>query len=109
MKTTQLKNNNPMRTRSMINIFVPDIAAYPESVNVIEGIENDIRTPDKLIDGVNDFADGQHAWLAPILPGVTNRIFIIFDAPVVVSMIKFSNYMKTEQRKVKEFGVRHSF
>lgn len=39
------------------------------SVNIIEGIENDIRTPDKLVDGINDNSDGQHSWLAPILPG----------------------------------------
>lgn len=46
-----------------------DVAAFPESVNIIEGIDNDIRTPDKLIDGINDIRDGRHAWLAPILPG----------------------------------------
>lgn len=46
-----------------------DVAAFPESVNIIEGIDNDIRTPDKLIDGINDTQDGRHAWLAPILPG----------------------------------------
>lgn len=48
---------------------LPDIAAFPESVNIIEGISNDIRTPDKLIDGINNTKDGRHSWLAPILPG----------------------------------------
>lgn len=54
-------------------MFDSDIAAYPESVNIIEGIENDIRTPEKLIDGVNNCDDGQHAWLAPILPGEVSK------------------------------------
>ena len=52
------------------SIFVADIAAYPDSVNVLEGVENDVRTPDKLIDGVSDTTDGCHMWLAPILPGI---------------------------------------
>jgi len=47
-----------------------DIAAYPESVNVLNDITGDVRTPDKLIDGVNDTVDGRHMWLAPILPNI---------------------------------------
>jgi len=47
-----------------------DIAAYPESVNVLSDITSDVRTPDKLIDGVNDSTDGRHTWLAPILPNI---------------------------------------
>jgi len=39
-------------------------------VNVLEGVTDDIRTPDKLIDGINDTTDGRHMWLAPILPGM---------------------------------------
>ncbi|XP_033213105.1 protein KIAA0556-like isoform X2 [Belonocnema kinseyi] len=51
-----------------IELTKDNIAAYPESVNIIEGIDNDVRTPDKLIDSVNNSRDGQHSWLAPILP-----------------------------------------
>ena len=47
-----------------------DVAAYPDSVNVLGGVAGDLRTPDKLVDGVNDTADGRHMWLAPILPHV---------------------------------------
>ena len=54
----------------LIMLTLADIAAYPESINVLSDITNDVRTPDKLIDGVNDTVDGQHMWLAPILPNI---------------------------------------
>lgn len=48
----------------------PDIAAFPDSVNVLDNVSGDVRTPDKLIDGVNSIHDGRHMWLAPVLPGL---------------------------------------
>lgn len=55
-----------------------DISAYPDSVNVLEKINSDVRTPDKLIDGVNDTTDGGHMWLAPILPSIVSLLLPSF-------------------------------
>ena len=59
-----------------------DISAYPHSVNILEGVQDDIRTPDKLVDGVSDTMDGGHMWLAPVLPNMvsfaTFRFYLLF-------------------------------
>ena len=88
-----------------IRLIENNVTAYPHSVNVLEGVTDDVRTPDKLIDGVNDTQDGRHMWLAPILPGmvrmVSNIIFIIvvivilIFVIIIVTVMFFSTFYQT--------------
>ncbi|GAB1610533.1 protein KIAA0556-like, partial [Argonauta hians] len=83
-----------------------NVAAYPDSVNILTpNVQTDIRTPEKLVDGENDTKDGAHMWLAPILPSVVNKVYIIFEQPTTVSMIKIWNYRKTSSRAAKDIAL----
>jgi hypothetical protein len=80
-----------LRDREIVACFIiffrfADIAAYPDSVNVLNDVSNDVRTPEKLIDGVNDTMDGRHMWLAPILPNIVRKAFVM-KAGLLVSII----------------------
>lgn len=79
------------------------MAAYPESVNVLDGISGDVRTPDKLINGENDTNNGDHMWLAPILPSIVSVVIDLVliinqDAALVYCLFYSLHYVKEKVR-----------
>jgi len=90
------------RKGKLIHLKPQNLATFPESVNILPTVNNDPRSSDKLIDGVNDTTKSHHMWLTPMLPNTYVRVFIIFDSPTFVSRMRIFNYRKTPDR-----GVRH--
>ncbi|CAE8612015.1 unnamed protein product, partial [Polarella glacialis] len=91
------------------------LEAYPRDLNDLEGVDNDVRTLDKLNDGVNCTSDDRHMWLAPFLKAQdaqeAPRNLIRFDfggEKQEVAGFNMWNYNKNVEdtsRGVREFSV----
>jgi hypothetical protein len=70
------------------------MAASPRDLNELDGHSGDLRTLDKLIDGVNVTTNDSHMWLVPYTKGQDHWITIDFKSPVKLSALRFHNYNK---------------
>jgi Domain of unknown function (DUF4457) len=71
------------------------IWACPADINILPEYNNDPRTVDNLVDGVNHTSDDLHAWLTPFTMGQDHLVTIDFDDVTTVSMIRIWNYNKS--------------
>jgi hypothetical protein len=81
----------------------PDaVDAEPRSINELPEIQNDPRTPDKLLDGCNATRDDGHMWLAPWTQGQTVTVTVRLPERVRLSLVRLWNYGKTPSRGAKQ-------
>ena len=66
---------------------------------------DDVRTADKLVDQVNHTWEGRHMWLAPRSGQEPVRVYVLFDAPVMLAAVRIWNYTRTPARGVRDVAV----
>jgi len=69
------------------------ITAEPRDLSVV-GRCDDTRTPDKLLDGMNDTTDDSHMWLIPFIKGDNHSIQFEWPGSEMVAGIRIWNYNK---------------
>eukprot|EP00455_Lapot_gusevi_P044185 TRINITY_DN5476_c0_g1_i8.p1 TRINITY_DN5476_c0_g1~~TRINITY_DN5476_c0_g1_i8.p1 ORF type:complete len:379 (+),score=102.54 TRINITY_DN5476_c0_g1_i8:106-1137(+) len=89
----------------LIPVSPHNVAAKPESVAVLSGMEDDVRRLENLFDGVNHTWDPQHMWLTPFTPSQPCVVYVYFDYPVAISLIKIWNYSRTRTRGVHHLQI----
>ncbi|GMT30271.1 hypothetical protein PFISCL1PPCAC_21568, partial [Pristionchus fissidentatus] len=82
-----------------------NLAAFPESVNILPQVRDDPRRSENLINGVNEELSAVHSWLTPLLPNRCARVFFIFDIPTFVTKMIIYNYRKTPTRGVRHLSI----
>lgn len=79
------------------------IDADPRDLSVI-GCFDDVRTPDKLVNGINETTDDSNFWLIPFSKGSTHRISIDLGTACKIAGLRIWNYNKTPEDALR--GVR---
>eukprot|EP00002_Diphylleia_rotans_P036026 TRINITY_DN7901_c0_g1_i6.p1 TRINITY_DN7901_c0_g1~~TRINITY_DN7901_c0_g1_i6.p1 ORF type:complete len:1402 (-),score=275.12 TRINITY_DN7901_c0_g1_i6:521-4726(-) len=79
--------------------------AVPRDVRVVTELRSDSRVLENLFNGVNDTYNDHNMWLTPFDAGKDVVLYIFFDAPVTLSMIRFWNYSKTPSRGANDVDI----
>lgn len=71
------------------------VIAEPAGLKVLPEYLDDIRTADKLVDGVYWTCDDSHSWLAPYTPNSPHSLEFTFPKKTEISLIRIWNFNKS--------------
>ena len=75
-----------------IKLKTSDLKTQPESINCVHGYSSDPRTPDKLLNGINQTTDDKNMWLIPFYKRIEAYIQITLPEHQEISLIRIWNY-----------------
>jgi len=67
---------------------VYQIWADPSDINILPEYNKDPRVVKNLVDGNNRTRDDIHMWLAPFTQGQDHLVYITFDRPCKIALIR---------------------
>lgn len=68
--------------------FTLQISAEPLDINVLPEYNKDPRVVTNVLDGVNRTRDDVHMWLAPFTTGQHNYLYLTFDKPCKIALMR---------------------
>ena len=80
-----------------IKLKASDLKAQPESINCIQGYSSDPRTPDKLLNGLNQTTDDTNMWLIPFSKRIEAYLQITLPERQEISLLRIWNYNKSPE------------
>ena len=80
-----------------IKLKPTNIKAQPESINCIQGYSSDPRTPDKLINGVNQTTNDTNMWLIPFSKHIEAYLQITLPERQEILSLNIWNYNKSQE------------
>ena len=90
---------------SAANLSYADVQGEPHGLSTL-GYDGDVRTPDKLIDGVNNTTDEEHMWLFPFTPGSRHELSIDLRSTKSIKGLRVWNYNKSYDSALSR-GAKH--
>ncbi|EDQ90700.1 uncharacterized protein MONBRDRAFT_16141 [Monosiga brevicollis MX1] len=79
----------------LIALQASSLWAEPRDLNALPDVDGDLRTLDKLVDGVTRTTDDEHMWLIPFTVGAEHWLKVQLPGPTVVASIRVWNYNKS--------------
>eukprot|EP01135_Chromosphaera_perkinsii_P011068 Nk52_evm27s2325 gene=Nk52_evmTU27s2325 len=92
---SECKVETEHKQQEQLSCYIASVSADPKDINVLPEYKYDPRVISNVFDGVNKTKDDFHIWLSPFTPGRDHYIYVTFNRPIVIALIRVWNYSKS--------------